>query len=161
MLKNAKEFFTTGAPLEIDAAGTPTSRDIHIGVLALLSDMALTDSTMESGELEMIVSSMERCCEISPSEVGELIEITSFLKRDGKRAGEFVKVLNEKLTVRQKQEILIVLWKVIMADGSASKDEAGLAAELRKKLNLSMEQAAWARAMSERGPGEPDRQIPE
>ena len=153
MFGNVSDYIRSGAPLEYDVSGNPATRELHVAVLVLLTEAAAEDGDFHSMELGSIVSSMARCFEVGETETGELLEIAGFLQRDGAKVHDFVAKVNESYTPLQRQEIMAVVWKVIASDGELTRVEAHLAAKLRSLLNLSLEQAAWAREMSTRPGG--------
>lgn len=149
MFKNIKDYFQNNASLEIDAHEKANQRDLLVACMALLVSMAHADSDFETSELNSIATEMFAEFGVSEHESAELLEIAEFLIKDGSQIDSFLKIVNEKLDTQQKELLLSMLWRVIIADGQAEKLEADGAAAIRVKLGMTMEQAVRARQMAE------------
>ena len=148
MFENIKDYIE-GAGLAIDASGKPTERDLQIAVIGMLMRVAYSDSELESQELNAIRAAMLHEFGLSSYESGELIEISEFLIKDRNKLEQFISAINDNFNDQQKQFLIAMVWKVLLADGKAEKLETKLASELRVKLGLSLEQGVRARKIAE------------
>ena len=149
MFKNLSEFFAGEVSLKIDANGEPTRRDLIVSAVVVLNGLAHADNDFETEELNSIMNQMFAEFELSQNEGAEILAIAQFLQRDQSKIDQFIDTLNANFTIEQKQLILAMAWKLIIADGVVEKFESELAVELRGKLGLSLEQAVRARQMAE------------
>ena len=148
MFSNIKEFFQE-ASLELDCSGKPTTHDLHIAMLVLLSTLAHADQNLESEEISNIFGTMYREFGLSEHETGHLFEIANFLINDKVKYEKFIDTINIKFSADQKQLMLSMLWKVLLADGQAEKVETTLIATLRQRLGISLEQSVRSRKIAE------------
>ncbi|MCB0334113.1 MAG: TerB family tellurite resistance protein, partial [Bdellovibrionales bacterium] len=82
-------------------------------------------------------------------EVPELVEIAIAAKCEKGKIDEFVKAINDNFNPKQRQEILTMVWKVVLADGKIDKFEERFAAQMKTRFMLSDEQADQARAAAQ------------
>lgn len=150
MFSNIKEFFRGNESLAVDNSGSPTKRDHQIAVVALLSAMAYADNAMAPEELQSIFRSLASTFGVEGEEAGELYEIAEFIRKDRQgRVDEFIEAVRTSFGPSQCEHLMGLVWRVLSADGSASKAETSFAASLRKRLGLTLEQAVRARQLAE------------
>lgn len=150
MFTNIREFFCEHASLKVDASNEPTAHDKHVALVVLLCSVAYSDSAISPEELGSIFKSMAQALGLEGAEAGEILEIADFIRRDqGERLDEFIEAVNAHFETLQREHLLGLAWRVISADGSASRIETAFAAGLRKKLGLTLEQAVRARQLAE------------
>lgn len=155
MFGKIKEFFAGQEALETtlekDKSGSATDRDLHIAAAVLLVEMASSDQEIAPQEGQAVVAAMSQEFGIGQSEVPELVEIAIASRQEKGRIDEFVKCINDNFNETQRQRVLAMLWKVIIADGTIDKYEQRLATQMKFRFKLSDEQAAEARKMAEGG----------
>lgn len=151
MLENLKGFLKGEASLLTTKGGEPTSRDLQIATGVLLLEMAGADQDYAPEEVRTIFSIMEKHFGIADNDTLELMEQADKLRQEPGKLDEFVKVVNENFSDKQKQLILAMIWKVIIADELIEKYEQRFAAELRQRLQLSREQAEEAKNLALEG----------
>lgn len=147
MFKNLEQFLTGAASLEVDANGAPSDRDLQICTAVLLLQMACVDEHLTKGEIDSIVRVLDKQFVLEHAVAGDLLEVADFLRRDRAKLDEIVAVINKRFSEKQKQTIIAMLWRVMNADGSVSKLEAYLAAEIAGTFGLSPDQVAEAQAL--------------
>ncbi|MDC0358629.1 TerB family tellurite resistance protein [Oligoflexia bacterium] len=148
MFERIGDFFRGQTSLKIDKNGSPTDKDLHIAAIVVLIEMACSDNEFLPEELDTIVEIMSHRFELPQNEVGELMEISKFLRKDGEKINEFISIVNECFDDNQRQMLLSMAWQVVTSDNHAHEDEVAFAAKLRKRLNLSLEQAVRAQQMA-------------
>ena len=148
MFEGIKEILN-GASLQIDESGEPTSHDVRVAVVVLLYSMADADGSIDSSEIGALCTSMLRQAGLDDNETGELMEIAQFLVADKTKLSSFTDLLSKKLNLDQKQLLMSVLWRVILADKQIDKLEGQMAAQIRTLLGLSLEQGVRARKLAE------------
>lgn len=130
--------------------GEVTPRDIKIACVAILLKMAHADNKISETELNIVYRATREYFRTDESEAGDIIEVAKQLQKDSKKTSELVVQINSRMSVEQRQKILSTLWKIIKADGIISEYELSYATRVRALLNLTLEQAMAARAMSEK-----------
>lgn len=149
MFENLREFLSGNEGLKIDRQGQLNQREVVVATVFLLASIAHSDHDFEAAELNSIVTQMFREFDLPEHETGEIVEVVDFLIRDGSKIESFIEIVRKHLDSEQKQVVLAMVWKLLNADGTAERQEAELAADLRAKLGLSLEQAVRARQMAE------------
>jgi uncharacterized tellurite resistance protein B-like protein len=145
---NIKDYLDN-ASLEIDYSGEVTDRDAVISSVILFSAIAKADGELESEEINSLVGIVMREFEIKESEAAEIIEVALLVSEDKKKLDNFVERVNETFDQLQKQLIMTLVWRVMLADNIIEKAEASLAVKLRTAIGLSMEEAIRARKLAE------------
>lgn len=155
MFRTLKEFFAGQQPLAVsldkDRSGTPTDHDLHIAAAVLLVEMARSDEDIAPQEGRAVVDAIAAHFNIPEKEIPELVQIAIAARKEQGRIDEFVKCINERFEAAQRQRVLAMLWKVVLADGSVAKHEERLATQMKFRFQLTDEQAAEARRMAEDG----------
>ncbi|WKZ57165.1 MAG: TerB family tellurite resistance protein [Bdellovibrionota bacterium] len=128
----------------------PSAQELQVACIAVLLHVARIDRECGSNEIRQLVAALNREFRISDVEAGELIEVAELLLKEPGKLDEFSTLLRESLTVEEKQTLLAYAWKIVESDGNIGFQEASLATQLRKDLNLTLEQAMAARQLMTR-----------
>ena len=149
MFTNLSQFFSGQGALDVKSGEAPQTRELQVAVVALLLEMANSDADFSAEELNRVVGIMFTEMNTSEHETGEIIEMVDFMRRDGSKLERFLEAVNRNFSVEERQMLLALIWRMVNADGQIKSFEATLAVDLRMRLGLSLEQAAFARRMSE------------
>ncbi len=149
MFKNMDQFLQGAATLEVDVSGQLSQRDLQISTAALLLQMAHADEKLTNGEIDAMVSTMDKLFVLQGNVAGDLLEVADFLRRDQTKLDDLLKVVNKRFDAAQKQTIVAMLWKVMNADGFIDPFEANLAAEISMKLGLSVDEVKKAQSLAD------------
>ncbi len=152
MFKAIKNFFKSSngpVSLFVDKNGEPTSEDINIAVAVLLVEIAASDKDIAPEEGSAVVEVLIKELGIPDSEHQSLIETAVAASEHGKKIGEFSKVINASFSPEQRQRVLYMLWRVILADGKIDKFEERMAIQMKSRFQLTDDQAAVAKRMAE------------
>ena len=134
--------------LSFDKNGNPVSRDLIVLTALILVKGANIDN-FNSEEMGKISDSLIANFNWNAEQVGDAISMAQILLKDTTRFDSLISKVNESYTAVQKQQLLSLAWKVVLSDNKLSHSEAGFAVNLRKLLQLSIEQAAYARTLAE------------
>ena len=148
MFENIKEFLNQ-AELTIDVNGEPTSHDLKVAVMVLLTKLAHSDNDFNSEELQAISENLAIDFEISDSEIGEIIQIADFLVRDEAKVEQFITAIHDGFNSDQKQLIVSLLWKIVLSDEVINEAEVILVNNISKQIGLTLEQSVRARQLTE------------
>ena len=154
MFRNLDDFLAGRASLETDSEGNPTSRELQVAMVAVLAEAARADKEFNSLELSRIMGTCLREFGVSEESGAELLEIAEFLDREPEKREHFIQALNSNLNDDQRSYLLGLVWRVLTADGQLENHENTFAASLRKKLNLTLEQAIRAQMLSKKHAGQ-------
>ncbi|MCB0359024.1 MAG: TerB family tellurite resistance protein [Bdellovibrionales bacterium] len=149
MFESFKDFFEGSAPLRLDKAGKPAARDVVIATVIVLLELAHQDKEFSEEEFTQIIRGLNREFGLSDAEAGMVMEIADYARKNPERGSEATRVINEHFSDEQKEHILSMLWRVVLADGLVDAFETRYAVLLRTRLNLSLEQAVRARTQAE------------
>lgn len=144
MWKNVDSFLQADATLEMDITGSISAHELLIAVLAITFKAAYSDGSLGDFEVDRAVETIAHEFQKDPAEVRQQVEIADFLSRDSKKLSSLTENIRDHFNEAQKVEILKAVWKVLKADSTIQKSEALFAAELRRLLGLTMEQAVFA-----------------
>lgn len=149
MLRKIKEFFKGEASLEVSKTGQPTDREVQIACAVLLLEMAGADNDYSPAEVEMTLSSMQQQFKFTHEVATELLEIADGLRKQHDKIDQFVKLVDDNYNDKQRELILAMVWKVVIADGTVENFEQRFATQMKFRLKLDDEAAARARKMAE------------
>lgn len=149
MFSHIKDFFegdeSIDDSLKVDNTGNPTDRDLHIATAVLLVEMASADKAIERSEAQALCTTIAHEFELDDGEIPELVQIAIAARKEQGRIDQFVNVINERFNDAQRQKVLTMIWKVVMADRKIDKFEERFAEQMRNRFKLSPEAAAEAR----------------
>lgn len=152
MLRRIKEFFKGDVnTLDVDKDGRPSDHELLIATAVLLVEMASTDQAIERAEAEAVCKTLSKEFNVAEDDIPELVQIAVAARKEQGKIDDFVAAINTNFQESQKQRILAMIWKVVMADGKVDKFEQRFAAQMRNRLQLSKEQATQAKQMVESG----------
>jgi len=141
MLNKVKDFFSGKTSLDIDKSGAPTSKDLQIASAVLLLEMAGADDDYAPEEVKACFSVLEQQFGIEDEETIAIFESAEQARQDKGKIDEFVAAINENFNDKQKQLLMAMVWRVIVADEVVENFEKRFATQLRTRLQLSREQA--------------------
>lgn len=154
MFKGLKEFLLGNQESDqvaLDGDGKPTQQELLIATAVILFEMAASDSDIDHAEAEALCSSMGEQFQVPEDEVPGLVQLAIKAKEQAGKIDSFVKLLNEHFNDGQKQRVLAMIWKVVLADGKIDKFEERFALQMQNRLRLSPEHLEAAKAMVNSG----------
>lgn len=155
MFGKIKSFFKGESTLEnslkSDRNGEATARDLQIATAVLLIEMAGADQGIDSKEAQAVCELMQKEFELPEESLPELVDVAINSRKQQGKIDEFVKVLNLKFSPTQRQRLLAMIWKIVLADGKVEKFEQRFAVQMYNRFQLTADQAAVARSMAEEG----------
>lgn len=151
MFRRIREFFEGKTSLEVDKTGEPTKGDLQVATAVLLLEMAGADEDYAPEEVRSSFAAFQRHFNAEDEETLAVFESAEQLRARKGKIDEFVAEINERFSDKQKQLILAMIWKVVLADEVVEKYEQRLASQMRQRLQLSREQAAAAKELAVSG----------
>ena len=163
MFKHIKYFFQGKSSLkdqlgkESKGAADPKEVKIHINNLqqiataVLLVEVAAADNEIVKQEAEAVCRVMQHQLGIPEDEVPQLVEIAVESRKKSGKIDEFVEILADRLGIRERQVILAMIWKVVIADGKIDDFEKEFAADIQYRFRLTDAQGKEARKMADEG----------
>ncbi|MBV9858676.1 MAG: TerB family tellurite resistance protein [Alphaproteobacteria bacterium] len=106
---------------------TGRSRDeLQLALSALLVEVAHSDDRFDEKERAVVARLLERRFSLPPAQARALLEAA---ERTADRSAElfhFTRIINERLSVEERIELIEMLWEVTYADGVLDKFEDAL-----------------------------------
>lgn len=149
MLEQLRAAFENEELLVFDKSGVPAERDLQVAVALILLEVAGPEPSADPAELNAIMTNVGLQFGLSTSVTAELLELAATMIGQRERLTRLINLINERFDDQQRLTILELAWKVIKSDGGVTDVESRFAADLRHKLKLSLEQAAFARRLAE------------
>ena len=150
MFDKIKEFFSSDTDLQVTADGTATTKDIQVATAVLLLEIAGADEDFAPEEVQACFRTMETQFGIDDSDTLSLMEDAQ-RARESAKVDVFINAVNENFSKEQKQKVVAMLWKVILADNLVDKYEQRFVSKVRKRLELTREEADECKLMAARG----------
>jgi uncharacterized tellurite resistance protein B-like protein len=148
MLNRIKNFLEGEISLDKTKDGEEVDRTLMVGIGVLMLQMAGADNDYAPEEVQSCFRTLEKHFGISDEEAMEILEEAENLKGDKEKVSSLLESLNTKYSDSQKQLIMALIWKVVVADDKIESFELRTANQLRVRLQLSEEQAEEARKMA-------------
>jgi uncharacterized tellurite resistance protein B-like protein len=135
--------------LDTLASGEATPQHLQVAIVITLLEAAHSGGGLSGEELMRVSSRIFSHFGMSDIEIGHLIEIADIIRKDSVKKDKFIADIASNFTLMQKQEILSIVWRILIIDGEVDSNEAHVAVDIRKALGLSMEAAVAARLRAE------------
>lgn len=155
MFGKLKSFFkgesTLEKSLQADRSGQASAQDLHIAAAVLLIEMAGSDQGIAPQEAEAVCELMQKEFALPEESLPELVQVAVAARKEKGKIDEFVQVINSKFDEGQRQRLLAMIWKIVLADGKVDKFEQRFAVQMYNRFRLSEEQAEAAKQMAVQG----------
>lgn len=148
-MKAIRNYFGGAENLSVDGVGDATPEDLQLAAAVLLVEANRDNKRNNVEESRSIFKNIEAEFKLTPEATHRLLELAERSPKNEETMNEFVDSINASFTDAQKQRILAMVWRVIMADGVVDHYENVYAVTLRSRLNLTLEQSIRARRMAE------------
>lgn len=123
-----------------DERARDPGRAQRIAAAVLLLEMAHADNNHAPAEYDEIRRQLSEHFDLSAGEVEELIDSAAPEAREAVSLYDYLKTLNEGLSMVEKREVLEMLWRVAYADQVLDPHEEHLLRDLAELLYLPHEQ---------------------
>ena len=134
--------------LDTDGVGQPTSHELQVATVSILLSAARASNHVGTEELMRMTSSLFHEFGTNDEENGDLLAVAELLMKKPEKSDALINAVNKNFTAQQREHILSLAWRVFIADNHVDSTESAFAVELRKKLNLSLEQALRAQHLA-------------
>lgn len=148
MFNKIKGLKDSNAQLLVSKDGEKADRKLMVAIGVLMLQMAGADNDFAPEEIKSCFRSLERHFNINDSEAMSILEEADSARNDKDTVSELIETLNKNYDEAQRQLIIALIWKVVVADEKIEKYELRIANQVRVRLQLSEEQAEEARKMA-------------
>lgn len=135
-----------------NAAETPLEKrqhEVSLAVTALMVEVMRMDGKLDEAERSEIVLAIKKRFGLSKAEVHELIEVASREADQALDLHQFTSTVVISFSTTQRQEILVELWGVAMADGTVDPYEEQLLRRMAELLGLHHREFIQAKVAAE------------
>ena len=140
--KFKKWFYSTGE------SRARTAPDLSVATCALLLEAAEADQEVPPEEHAAIVSLLQEHFSLSLEEVEQLIAQTQRERSGATDLWPFTNAISRAYAPEQKLELLVMVWRVIFADGRLDPYEDQLAHRLERMLSVNHSLLMEAKALA-------------
>lgn len=159
MFDRIRSFFQGNETLElsvreslgVEGAGEAKRSDFHTAAAVLLIEMASRDEDIAPAEAEQICKIMEEHLGVPHVEIPALVSTAMAARKEKGKIDEFVAFINQNFKKPQRQLILAMIWRVVIADGKVENFEEKFAVQMQYRFQLTEDEAYAAREMVETG----------
>ena len=150
MLNAIKEFFKKigGAKepseLKINRLGEGIDESLMTAVVAILIEMSSVDQHVDKGESDQLMSLLDRHFGLPNELTIQYVERAIVERSNLKNIDEFVNRINEAYNDVQKELLLALVWRIVLADDKVEDKERKLVVQMRYRFKLSEEAATRA-----------------
>ena len=132
MLGRLKKLFENKSEQKADEFGA----ELRAAAI-LLVEVCYADFDIQQDELKVAASALVSLYGLSEHKAQTLLEQTLIEHQKVVSLFDYTKLLNEHLSVKQKETLLLALWKVAHADNRVVADEEHRIRKLAEQLHLS------------------------
>lgn len=144
-----KDFFSSAENLERDSTGSLTPRAVQIATCVILLELAYSDGKFDPSEFISLVNTLCELFAYSEAEANELMKIAEQMREMPGECQNITEQIRNSFELPQKQNLMRMVWKIILSDEKVDQFETRYATQLRVALGLSLEQASSARMFAE------------
>lgn len=116
-------------------------QDLELAVGAVLLEASGRDHDYAPEEVETIFKLMKRELGLQDAELTDILEVADVMRRDKHKVDEYFKSLVTVFSASEREVILEMVRKVILADGRIDTSEDRYFKQVTARLQLSEEQA--------------------
>ncbi|PIE91324.1 MAG: hypothetical protein CR997_01495 [Acidobacteria bacterium] len=130
-------------------SGEPPSQDLNVSMAKamILLEVALFDEEFAPVERACIRKLLKDEYQLSSDEVEQLLRDAAEYRKDNPDIFYSTRKLNQSLTVKQKEEFMVQVWRVVLSDGKLDYSEDVLT---RKLVNLlRLDRSTWLKTKRE------------
>lgn len=132
MISQLKKFLSGSPGAEPSSADSKDS--LELAVAALMVEMARADFNEDQSEENEIKRLLESHFELNEQESADLLEKARTAADDSVSLYDFTRTLHDVLDEREKRKVILMLWKIALADSSLDKYEDYLIGKLAELL---------------------------
>ncbi|HMO17769.1 MAG TPA: TerB family tellurite resistance protein [Oligoflexia bacterium] len=148
MFEKIKGLFGKDISLSETSDGEAADERLLLGIGVLMLQMAGADNDYAPEEVQSCFRNLEKYFGVSDQEAMNILEKADSMRSDPENVSDLVQHLTDKYDEEQRQLILALVWKVVVADEQIQKYELKIANQLRVRLQLSEEDGEKAREMA-------------
>lgn len=148
MLNKLLGLFKESVDLQKDVSGKPAGEDLQIAAAILFLETAGRDADYAPEEVREIFQAIEVMFGVPESSAMKILEAADRTRQEVKKIDQFVTLINQSFSEKQRMLLMAFIWKVVLADGKIEKDEERYTVQLKNRLRLSDEQADKARKLA-------------
>ncbi len=140
-----KQFFgatTADNPTNTDQN---TAHDVRVAACALFMEMGRIDETFTDAETARVLSILKEKYNLTEEHAEALMIRADRELEKSVDLWQFARLINENYSVREKRDIIEILWQIVFVDGQMDKYENYLMHKLSKLLRLSHDQLIEAK----------------
>jgi uncharacterized tellurite resistance protein B-like protein len=150
MFDAIKEFFKKmgGAKepshLKVDRSGEGIDEALLTAVVAVLIEMSSVDQHVDKGESDQMMSLLDKHFDLPHELTIKYVERAIAERGNSKNIDEFINRINESYNDVQKELLLALVWRIVLADEKVEDKERKLVVQMRYRFKLSEEAATRA-----------------
>ena len=122
MIKSLKEFFERNEQ-GADSGALETGNRVELAAAVLMLEISLADSSIDDEELVIIKNALVNVFHMDAKQVSELIDLAQKEVDLAVSLHDFTRLLNEKLSMAERLQVVELLWQVAFADAVLNKYE--------------------------------------
>ena len=150
MIKSMQQFFKNRiqSVMEVDDKAT-SEHAIQLATAALLIEMTHADFHVTEDEKNAVKRALQKAFELSVAETKELISLAEQEVKEASSLYQFTDLIDKNFTMKQKKEVVELLWQVAFADDHKDMHEEYLVRKIADLIHVSHKDFIQARHMIE------------
>jgi len=147
MLEVLKSLFKKTGPkkLDVDKSGNGVDEPLVLAVLVILIEVSSADQVIDEEETIQLVTLLERYFGIPEDLTVKYVPQAIAERKATGSLDEFVKRINNAYSEYQREMLLTLVWRMVLADSKIDDKERKLVVQMRYRFKLSEEAADRAR----------------
>ncbi len=132
-----KSWLKSVLPSAEDKRQTEQNIDLPLAVCAILLESAEIDEQISSTEQQIILDSLQQHFQLEPQAAQELLQNARLEREKQSDLWPFTRSLTKHLNPQQKEDILVMIWKVLFADNRLDPHERLLMRRMQTMLAVN------------------------
>ena len=145
MFDIVKRFFGATAADNSPDTDPDAAHDVRIAACALFMEMGRIDETFTESETATVLSILKEKYNLTEEHAEALMIRADRELEESVDLWQFARLINENYSVKEKRDIIEILWQIVFVDGKMDKYENYLMHKLSNLLRLSHDQLIEAK----------------
>ena len=134
--------------LQVNRLGEGIDESLLTAVVAVLIEMSSVDQHVDKGESDQLMSLLDKHFGLPYELTIQYVERAIAERGDAKSIDEFINRINESYNDVQKEFLLALVWRIVLADDKIEDKERKLVVQMRYRFKLSEEAGTRAHEMA-------------
>ena len=122
----------------------------ELAIASILVRAARSDFNYEDRERKLIIEMLVSILNVTKAQAQSICDKAEIIELEIKDNVQIIKIVKSQIPYDDRQELVKILWKIMLADGQRTDEENGFMRLISKLLGVSDIDSALARSQSQK-----------